>query len=248
MKHLFLAVAVVLTAGWSVAQTDPVNLQKYWKLRNNFRENFIKIGSEPGASLPVRSLRPLICVDNYTADGTGGNQTPQGNGSHGEIKWGDGMIRHGYYLGLLATEYRLLKDADQDVTGVRNELYYALNAINRLDYFAEQKQGQAYGVEFDPALNGFYMREDVPDNFASNNWGNTKLEAQCVNSANFETNNAARVNETNQYGDYYAKGNNYQNVPSSDQFSSLMLGFSLIDKLVDEGAFAQPPGADNGFL
>ncbi|MES2556449.1 MAG: T9SS type A sorting domain-containing protein [Bacteroidota bacterium] len=246
MKHLFLSVSIVLAAGWSFAQTDPLNLQKYWKLRDNFREQFVKIGPGDGESITARALKPLECVDNYTADGTSENHTPHGNGSHGEMHFGDAMIRHGYYLGLLATEYRLLKDAGQDVTGVKNELFYALNAINRLDFIAEEKQGLTYFTDFDPSLNGFYMREDIPEDFAEDNWGSSKFESRCVNSPHYKTNNAAHSNEGGPH-DFQAHGNSYQNSPSSDQFSSLMLGFSLIHKLVDPTEFVQPPGSEFGF-
>jgi hypothetical protein len=65
------------------------------------------------------------------------------------------MIRHGYYLGLLATEYRLLKDAGEDVSGVLNELYYALATINRLDLKAEEEIGLIYNYTIAQSKNGF---------------------------------------------------------------------------------------------
>jgi len=245
MKQLFVCIGLLVMPGWACAQSDAINLQKYWKLRSDFREDFVKIGPNSGESLAARGLKPLDCVDNLTSDGTGYAATPNGYYGHGEIHWGDAMIRHGYYLGLLATEYKLLKDDGQDVTGVLNELYYALNAINRLDKLAEVEQGAIYGYSPGPQLNGFYMREDIPSNFASDNWANSRLEARCVNSAHYETNNAMGIQ--NPSNNEHAKGNSYQNSPSSDQLSSLMVGLSLVHKLVDD-IYVKPVSTDQGFF
>ncbi len=224
MKHLFVWVGLVLISGFACAQTDQLNQQKYWKFRDQLREDFVKISDVPGGSIVARAVKPNSCYNNIADDsGFGGNNL-------GEMHFGDGMIRHGYYLGLLATEYRLLKDAGQDVTGVLTELYYALVAINRLDYQAEIEQSQCYEFQQDGGLNGFYMREDIPENFAETNWSNTDMRMYCVNSAHFKSNNALNINS----GSLKTEPNSYQNVPSMDQLSSLMLGFRLIKELVDE--------------
>ncbi len=70
------------------------------------------------------------------------------------ISFGDGVIDLDEYLTLLTTEYRLLLDANQDVTATANKLYYALYAVQRLDDFVERY--------FDPSLstdsvNGFLV-------------------------------------------------------------------------------------------
>jgi hypothetical protein len=77
----------------------------------------------------------------------------------GIISFGDGVIDLDEYLTLLATEYRLLLDANQDVTATANKLYYALYAVQRLNDFVERY--------FDPLLstgsaNGFFVRDDWP--------------------------------------------------------------------------------------
>lgn len=92
-------------------QTDQQNLEKYWKFRNTFREQFVKIGPLPGESLPAGALKPCDCVDDLDESQDG---TIWGATCYGEMHWGDGMIRHGHYLGLLATEYRLLKNSGED--------------------------------------------------------------------------------------------------------------------------------------
>lgn len=232
MKYLFVAVSLLLTANCLFAQSDGANMEKYWKFRTDFREKFIKIGPLPGESLPAGALRPLDCVDNINSDGSG----------YGEMHWGDGMIRHGHYLGLLATEYRLLKNAGKDVTGVLNELYYALSALNRLDKNLEPSQDEFYNMSLNQDFNGFYLREDVPEDFATNHWGTDPIEMRCTYSVFYRNNNAAKSN----LGGYINEGNSYQNVPSQDQMSSLLVGLSLVHKLVDD-VHVKPTSSDDGF-
>ena len=60
MKHFIVTVDIVLTAGTLFAQNDGANAVKYWKFRTDFREKYIKIGSNQGESLPAGSLNPQI--------------------------------------------------------------------------------------------------------------------------------------------------------------------------------------------
>jgi hypothetical protein len=233
MRKLSITLGLALASFIGIAQTDEVNLQKYWKLRGDLRENFLKIGSEEGNSIVARAQQPLRCMDNDPVN----NPAIGAPFNYGTIHWGDGMIRHGYYLGLLATEYRLLKDAGEDVSGVLNELYYALETINRLDKKAEPEIGLIYNYTLTQNKNGFYLREDIPEGFADLNWSNSKIEARCDDSPHYYNGDALRLDE---------HPNSYQNTPSTDQISALMLGFALINKLVDND-FVQPTSSDVGF-
>lgn len=73
---------------------------------------------------------------------------------------------------MLATEYKLLNDQGLDTYQTRKELYYALEAFNRLDLNAESYfnlAGDTFPNQaiYPPSsdLNGFFIRDDVPDNF-----------------------------------------------------------------------------------
>jgi hypothetical protein len=219
-----------------LSQTDEINLAKYWKLRDDFRENFVKIGDGPGCSITTRSYRPLDCIDNIPENAKDGF-------NFGTIHYGDALIRHGTYLSLLATEYKLLKNAGLNVTGTLNELYFALKVINRIDQVAESTLGPLYGMKLKDTLNGFYIREDTPANFAKENWGKTDWEVKCMESPCFNTNNAA---EKEELPNLWAYGMSYHNNPSNDQFAAIMLGYRTIFELVDE-QYIQPKGEKIGF-
>lgn len=126
----------------SHAQGDLVNLQKYWHYRHRLVNYFMVVGEGPGKSLPA-DIR---------------NQ----NGNH-ELHWGETLIFLGYYVGVLATEYRLLQDNSQATDRTLTELFYALKAIDRLDEKAEVQW------ELPGSKNGFLIRDDVPENFVMDN-------------------------------------------------------------------------------
>lgn len=236
MKLHFITAGLLMVSTFAFNQTyDALNLEKYWKFRNTFKEQFIKIGDGDGESLPASALRPIDCVDNVAPN----------DGGDGAMHWGDGMIRHGHYLALLATEYKLLKGAGKDVQPVLYEMYFALNAINRLDAKAENSQGGFYNLQLSQNnLNGFFIREDIPEDF-SLHWSDEQMEMRCVESAHYFNNNQAKITDPSNY--LIASGNSYQNVPSNDQISSLLVGLSLIHKLVDN-IYVQPPNSENGFF
>lgn len=96
-------------------------------------------GTGPGCSLPA-SIRNTY-DENYN-----GRET---------IKWGDGTIDLGIYICVLATEFKLLNDENKYTEGTLAELYYALEAFNRLDYYGDT----CFGMP--PSLNGFFIRSDA---------------------------------------------------------------------------------------
>lgn len=219
------------------AQTDSLNLQKYWKLRHDFVENFVKIGSGPGESLPATAITPMTCVDNVSQ---------WANVEYGGMHWGDGVLRQGHYLGFLATEYALKKKYGLPLDGIRVEIYYALEAINRLDRSCEPMIEHFYFDRpfYRDTLNGFYLRDDIPEGFVSN-WSDHPMNLLCQNAVNAEFNNAAKVNDP-EHGLIYRSSTSYQNVPSLDQMTSVVVGLLMVHYLVEDD-FVQPMPRDQGF-
>lgn len=142
LTHLVLISAPVLIPGSSFSQYDnhPELTEKYRHYRQRLLSEFMLCtGTGPGCSLPasIRNTRD----ENYR-----GNET---------IQWGDGTIDLAVYISVLATEYRLLTDENKNTAPVLTELYYALEAFNRLDYYGDTCFNRP------PALNGFFIRSDA---------------------------------------------------------------------------------------
>lgn len=235
-----------------VSQNDLENHKKYWYYKTRLNNDFIKIGNTPpsgsndenspdhGESMPFneRAIEGLLPGAFYTNTGN-------------ELKLGDAGTRMGIYISTLATEYRLLKNNFQDVTKVKHELFCALNAVNRIDYYAESIFSNG---NMSPDLNGFFIRDDMPPNFVKNNYRHFNYYSENgidgigsidrENDKGFtQTFNSGQDNNTSDYISYLSSVLNgkprdeqlHSTEESQDQVFYLLMGLALTSQLVDSG-------------
>lgn len=133
-------------------QTDMI---KYWFYRNRLNNYFVIPGEKKGES-------QIICVRNHIKfynDPT----DEQNNYAAKNVDYGQQGKYTGFYWGVLATEYYLLKQNGQndDAAKTANELYLALGAYeNYLD-------DCEYFWGFNNSTDGFFIRNNVPCDFLS---------------------------------------------------------------------------------
>ncbi len=130
------------------------NLEKYWWFRYRLVNDFMKIGTECGESIPMEHWA---------------FESP-----NNKVFWGDATQHLGNYMNVLAGEWRILHDCGLNTRRTEEELYDALSAFDRLDKKAEpvfRNIDAVYpycgsidiaGVEHADDLNGFFIRNDVP--------------------------------------------------------------------------------------
>lgn len=226
-KKTTTLISIIFIGFFSFSQNSEIenNIIKYWNYRNRLTHNFISVGSKAGQSLPFGTRNE--------------RENPH-------LSQGEGPIMLGQYIGVLATEYKLLKQNNQDTQQTLKELYYALYAFNRLDLIAETVNG----YHKKPKLDGFYVREDFPDGFVKDN---PSLNKNTINSNTFiyGSGQTFKVKCTNHKGKSccdvsiskdckvrenpkgYAK--KYNHVPMSmDQSLGVLIGVALVNNLVDE--------------
>jgi hypothetical protein len=138
MKLFLILILISLTQLVYAQENDAV---KYWWYRNRLINNFLKIGPYQGESIPA-SQRNINFMD---------------------MQWGDATCELGTYIGVLATEYRLLKESGANTFQTERELFFAMNAFNRLDFMADRYWNN-YSTS-GGSLNGFFVRDDVPGDF-----------------------------------------------------------------------------------
>jgi hypothetical protein len=159
------------------AQDVRTNMEKYWLYRARLWDRFIVLGTGQGMGIPAA----LYNDDYYDPSQWGGLAHKKGLG------WSDATAHLGYYIAMLATEYAVLDAVGDPTTKNVEELYYALNALWRLDassglYSYDSLMYDAGGC-YDPSgpipgpmnvnnyndpnqLDGFFIRDDVPGDFA----------------------------------------------------------------------------------
>jgi len=146
MKKGLITFTMLLLSAICLAQDlDSLNQNKYWVYRDRFQKFFTHIGGvKAGESLPMDVIRRNVLCGDINGD---------------RIEAGDVMAAMGEYLSVLATEYYLLKQTDdyEKLEACKNELFYAIRAIDEVDKFAEPFfQSGANDTK------GFFVRDNIP--------------------------------------------------------------------------------------
>ncbi|MFH1321026.1 MAG: T9SS type A sorting domain-containing protein [Bacteroidota bacterium] len=149
MKKIIL-IFILLTPVVCSAQTRADNLKKYWYYRLRLKNDFLKVGPNPGESIPA--------------------ETRHSSGQYFEkIRWGDATMYLGWYIGVLATEYRLLKynneneaHFNQDLTDVKN--VYGVTSDYSTETPADPETAEMSHDQIYPLLMGFVLVKRFVDN------------------------------------------------------------------------------------
>jgi hypothetical protein len=221
MKKKLLVTIMSLFCGFEVfSQTLSWNeYNKYWYYRYRLVNHFLVRGEE----------NPLIC------DQPSGYSIPAEVAFNGnDIHWGDATLYLGWYIGVLATEYKLLSNSGQSTENTKRELYFAMKAYERLD----RKSARLYYPQIpsadcsDTYLNGLFVRDDVGSN-SFQNFPEFRARYEAFNppgspiAFTLESDYTRAVNGT-------IKRNSY---PSQDQIAHLFIGFALVKKCLGSATY-----------
>jgi len=231
---------LILSASLLPAQSPDQNLKKYWLYRERLK-NFVVVGDCQGCS-----LQP-------TGRGGAGNSVLSYNDSGGHM---------GFYIGMLATEYKLLKDHGQfaQLQKTSMELYYALEALNRLDQTAEYWWryyflGMGASAPSNPQdLNGFLISDDAPHSYLDTFYNGDYIE-NYLNKGLVPPPDNFRLKDVDSGFTYYTDRTSCgqpigPRETSLDHLTYQLVGLALVSKLIDVNDVAFKPFADGalGFV
>jgi len=215
-------------------------MKKYWNYENRYRKYFVHLGNNAGDGLPI-AHRPLRRLDEQAFTYEPRDWYPDGapdgiyDGGWKGIKFGDVTADLGDYIARLATQYKLLKNASEDTLPTLNELYYAIQCVERVDLEAEFYLSQQQSPK---NLNGFFMRGDVEKDYHAQ-WNNENTQNNSQDEKDKIKGQDSPSSFTGQPQGYL----NPHNEMSQDQIIALMLGFAFVVKYVDN-VTVQPTAAD----
>lgn len=156
MKNLFFIIYILSSCSVFAVHnpTDSVLLEKYWNYRERFSNRFVRIGDQPGFSMPIEQYLYTDC----RWDWIWWNYPPQyiTDGFGILSPGGDQTCGLGHYIGWLSTEYALLDKNNQPTDSVTRELYYALKSYFRLEREANEIFGNSNYF-------GYFLRQDAPN-------------------------------------------------------------------------------------
>ena len=168
MKNKLLFIVLLLNQFQLYSQSADEELeQKYENYRDRQRKYFTQIGERAGQSIIAAGIEPIgQASDTFRLVNGTLTITKPPRDYKGIAKFGDAVIDHGYYLAVLASEYKLMVlQSRQNIDAYRslcNEIYFAINAIDRLDQNAEYYLN--YNAQ--PSKNGFFIRSDHDEKYA----------------------------------------------------------------------------------
>jgi hypothetical protein len=207
------------------------NNQKYWYYKERLSWFMNGIGPNSGQSMP--------------------GKTRDAN----QVSYDDNLNNLGWYIGVLATEWKLLHDEGSDTKETERELFYALYALRRLDNTDYCEPG--YGCIGNISNDGMFLREDAPINVQYLNpipstspllpTGYNKPFSNVFKNNGYNT--KPSYNNPDDKGKYGCADFNvpiihqsgastipFCNTMSQDHAIRVMMGLALVSKLVDVNA------------
>ncbi|MDD2385510.1 MAG: hypothetical protein PHP52_01875 [Bacteroidales bacterium] len=156
------------------------------------------------------------------------------------VSWSDGNCNFNHWLGILSTEYRLLKNNGEDYHETLEMLVYALFAIERLDLYSEytlRKHHNTEGnitndiqlVHFPDDINGFLIRDDVTLGFWRQYHNHFKSEYGWHNKTK---------DGSNRYLSVFQRGVIPKQGMSQDNIIYMLQSLALVKQLVDNEPIA----------
>jgi len=140
----------------------------YWEQRLHLLNRLVEVGTGHGKSLVSSGTESYTTRLNYATS----------NGYHVAsnldfMTWGDTLLKQGWYLGVLATEYKRLRlgGTYKDSLPTLYELYFALRALERMDYYAEHFHSQ---IHTDAGKATEWVFSNLSLNFVDNTWPSSK--------------------------------------------------------------------------
>lgn len=195
-RFLLPSLCLLLTFDQLDAQDYKQNMEKYWLYRQRLNQTFLVVGAGQGESIPAE-----FYDDSYDSPG-GPFSFAIANKS--VLAWSDATGHLGYYIAMLATERHLLYLTGNSTDKTEMELFFALNALWRLDatsgYYGYESTNYDLGDCYAPnmaipgpmnfsnyndanLLDGFFMRDDVPPSFVQH-WSNLDTLASNLTAPN----------------------------------------------------------------
>ena len=240
MKKIILYILILSFGVPILAQDAATNMEKYWRYRKRYMNNFIIQSDDVGAcgcNIPMAEIQ-MTSSNATSAVGSGYIKY--------QLSLGDGNDGYRYYLEFLASEYYLLKQNGQDCSETIKDLYYVMLALLRIELcsefiYAEYSMGNPslHETISTPDINGFMLRSDL---IFPNDGSAIQIPSTFANATNYKTLNSSwgyflDVDQTNT--NVYTIGGGYEEM-SEDCYWNLIEGLVTVAHLVGKNSPNNP--------
>jgi len=233
---LFFAIIYTSLLNGQAVNPDRSNYLKYQYYRYLFRKYFTVVGKASSICIESDKLNEMgYCypVAHFIDEGTGHSGT-----TILRPNYGDTNQELGFYLGVLATEYKLLANAGKNTDEILYELDCAITALRVRDANAEKYMYPSTAANQNQCEeNGFIMRGSPTNDFYDQ-----KVSEQIEKKYNdfvVERKNQLGGFEENKFREKGSNRNNYKESKISNTFASvdhvsyLLMGLALVKKCTE---------------
>ena len=200
------------------AQNDSLNMLKYWSYRKRL-EYFVMPGQSRGES-------QIVGIRNRMDYGAN------------DINFGQHSIYFGYYLGVLATEFKLLQNSNDTIHSyqTKNELYFALyQFVNYLD-----KCEHLLFKNCNDSIDGFFIRYNIPCDFLENTKNKSYFNKDLNSKNTFDSLSRTFKDLPPGHPAWIDKVSECDTIPqifSQDEAIGLLLGLALVYKCMPDSSY-----------
>ncbi|MDD3741928.1 MAG: hypothetical protein PHH30_11895 [Bacteroidales bacterium] len=219
-RSIIFIILLLSTCNSIIAQNTSELSDKYVNYRNRLLEEWIIVSPE------VEQFGVNIPAVDRILDSLGNPRW---------VSWSDGNSNFNHWLGILSTEYRLLKNNGQDYQETLSMLVYTMLALERLDLYSEytlrkHHKTESFKTEYElikypEDINGFLIRDDVSLGFWRQYFRHFKSEYGWHNKTG---------DGTNRYLSVFQKGVIAKEGMSQDNIIYLLQSLALVKTLVDD--------------
>jgi len=199
------------------AQNENLNTEKYWHYRQRLNY-FVMPGLLRGES-QVAGIRNRFDL--------GAN----------DLNFGQHAIYFGYYIGMLATEFKLLNDVN-DTTSILTK--HELNlALNQYVAFLDKTESIVFN-NIPDQFDGFFVRESVPCEFLNNDFRKEYFNKNLQSTDNWKYSNDTSFGKLPKgHPGYVVKISECDSIPkvfSQDEAIGLLYGLALVYKCMPDSS------------
>ncbi len=218
-KVLYFLLFFSFTSINLLSQNDSLNKAKYWHYRD--RLNYFVL---PGIARGESQIAGIRNRFDYGAD---------------DLNFGQHGIYFGYYISMLATEFKLLKDSkDERANETQHELnlalYQYINYLDKVESFVFKNLKDSF--------DGFFVRESVPCDFLENNERKKFFNNNLQPNDLWDNNKKTFGNLPAGHPGWVNKISECDSIPkamSQDEAIGLLYGLALVYKCMPEGSLSK---------
>lgn len=217
-KKIFILIFTLISVNNIFSQNDSLNEKKYWHYRERLNY-FVQLGENRGESqiVGIRNRFEFNALD---------------------LNFGQHAIYFGYYIGMLATEYKILSQ-NKDIRSIATQYELQLAMKQYINYL--DKTESIVFKNLKDSFDGFFVRESVPCDFLENKNRKEYFNKNLKNTDIWNYSNPGQFGKLPKghpgWVEFVSECDSIPKAMSQDEAIGLIYGLALVYKCMPDNSF-----------